>query len=658
MYELRAENLHVRVSERDGIAFVTLDDRISGATWGPVPAFRMEIYSIALRREETDFRPKTVLTSGPGWIEISQSVHELHATASATVRFQIEGGELVARIPSDRITSPQPELSLLAGIDLLPGFLSVEAKTGALALPIVNGALCYPERHPDSRLRFLMYGEQPQWELMPMLPCCGAIRSQDKAALMALAEQGECDAECRVEIDTQGDGHVGFCLKYRYTPVDPVDPTDRVVRFVPLRGRDAGYAGMGRRLHRFVLQKSGRGTLAERAAGNPDIAYAANSFVLKIMHACKEIGSTDGSGKLHVYTTFDQARDQLSAMKQAGIERCFVQLTGWNLEGHDGCWPTRFPPEPALGGEAGLRRLLAHGQSLGYQMQVHDNYIDRMARSPEFDPNQCVGGLHGGPLVRGCWAGGLNHAGWPLAYPEEQLTGQMERVRALGARGVAYLDAMGLPLEVSYNMAQGPHRYRRACADGVNTIIRAARATYGAAGVETGYLYCAVEADYVVGMYHDHAAMHTDLVDVRVPLWQMAVKGHAICNLHDTFNGAIALPSSADQTVSRRMLTMAEFGLLPRNEITAARGDWGYPLGPVLDAMRLEYDLMVRRLAGPAMASLVDHEICDLAPDGTTQVSLSVFSDGTRILCDYALNRLEINGEDYLLPNDYQKKLP
>lgn len=665
MHALNHEDLEFRlIGENPPLAELT--DLKSGTVWGPVPPFTLDIYSLALQRTEAGTNGSFAVTPGNGWIDVTLTVDEVLFSASATVRFALDGEGLVARIAGERLREPYPERSLLAGITLLPGLLSVgpqPQRTGHLVLPYRSGALCFPERHGPLEDRFLVYGEQRRWELMPMLPCLGAVRTQTQSALLAIAQQGECDAECVAQTDGHGGGSAAFSLRYRYTPIDPVDPVERVVRFVPLRGAEAGYAGMGRRMHRFVLAASGRGTLAERAAANPDIAYAGSAFALKIMHACKDIGSSSGDGPLRVFTTFDQAAQQLQRIKSAGIERLYVQLTGWNREGHDGRWPTRFPVEPALGGEAGLRALIACGQALGYQMQVHDNYIDLLRRSPEFEPDHCAGSVYGGPLPRGCWAGGINYLGWPQAYPEERLSGQMEQVRALGISGMAYLDAMGVPLEVSYNPQQGPERYRRACADGVRRIMRDARRVFGSAGIESGYLYGVTEADYVGTAYcgeaepsaHELADMHA-LADVPVPLWHMAVKGHAICILHDTFNAAVDFGESSGQTVSRRMLTMAEHGLLPRNEIVAVPGDWGYPLEPALGAMKLEYDLMVRRMDGVALAALTDHEVLKRNLGDGDYVSRSRFSNGVEVVCDYGRSTLEINGQDYPLPNDFVKQ--
>lgn len=653
MYELKSEDLVLRVTMENGTALVTLIDLKSDTTWGPTPAFFMEIYSIALRREGSGDRTKTSVEAGDAYIDITQFTDDLIASASATVRFFLDNGEVLARILSDKIIEPQPELSLLAGVHLLPTLMTA-GPGGCLLLPIRTGAMCYPECHPNASERFLIYGEQHQWELMPMLPFTGAVRKDGVSAIIAIAEYGECDAQCCVDIDRDGVGATGFSMRYRHTMIDPVDPVERLVRIVPLSGSDAGYAGVGRRMHKFAVALCRRGTLAERAKDNPDIAYAANSFVMKIMHGCKDIGSIDGSGKLHIYTTFEQAMEKLDLLKQSGISKLYVQLTGWNLEGHDGAWPTRFPVEQSLGGEDGLRRLISHGQNLGFQMQVHENYADFMLRSPDFNADRCVGSIYGGPLKRGCWAGGINYPIWGQSYTEDELSGQMQKVKDLGPAGIGYLDAMGIPLEVSYNPNHGEARYRRNCAEGINRIIKASQDTYGAAGVETGYLYCALESDYIGSTFLEKTKLTTDIVDVFVPIWLMTIKGLCIVNLTDTMQGAIDFGNNADQTLCDRMLTMAEFGLLPRNEITAIRGAWGYPLEPTLEAMKVEYKLMIEDLANLVYASLTDHKILERNND--RYKSLSTFSDGTTILADHINMRLMINGEEYPLPNNFQKQ--
>lgn len=658
MHTIQDDSLRVVFYHHDGDVMAEITDLQTGAIWGPVVAFSLEVYSIVLRRTETMVKPDARIIQTDDWTEVTLSVDNQFFSAAATAQFSIDHGELLVNIPSERLSEGQTEVSLLSGLHILPGLLSTGPQhPGHLVLPYRVGALCYPERHSRHQENFLIYGEQHQWEFMPMLPACGVVREQDSSAMLLIAERGDCDTECRVSTDGEGGGQVSFSMRYRYTPIDPVDPIDRRLRFVPLQGKDAGYAGMGRRLNKFVLKKAGRGTLAERAAANPDIAYAAKSFVLKVMQGCKDIGPIDGNGQYHLYTTCDQAIEQLSLLKSSGIDRLMVQLTGWNLEGHDGCWPTRFPVEPAIGGEAALRRLISHGQSLGYQMQVHDNYLDLFKRSDKFDPEMCAGDIYGGPLKRGCWAGGINYIGWPLSYPESLLGDEMCAVRDLGTRGIAYLDAMGLPLEVSYNTRHGDRRYRRACADGVARILRTSREVNGSTGTENGYLYCAAECDYIGSPFLDLFGQRvSEMVDCIVPLWFMAMKGHIFTNLHDTFNAAVDFGSPSPLTVSYRMQVMAELGILPRNEGVAVRGDWGYPLEDIIPAMKLEYDLMIGRLSDTITASLEDHRILDGDPMKTDHVTFSRFSNGTEVISDYKHGRLEIDGQEYPLPHNFVKR--
>ncbi|MCW3060976.1 MAG: hypothetical protein JWQ02_2797 [Capsulimonas sp.] len=660
MHTIQDSSLGVHIYQENGEVLAEVLDLVSGSVWGPAPAFTLEIYSILLRRTETMTQPDARIAQGDDWIDVTLGVDNQFFSASATARFSIERGELVVEIPTERIQEGSPETSLLWGVHVLPGLLKTSPETpGHLVLPYRVGALCYPERHSRHEENFLIYGEQSQWELMPMLPMCGAVHANDAAAMLLIAEQGDCDAECRVATDGEGGGQVSFSMRYRYTRIDPVDPIDRRLRFTPLHGVDAGYAGMGRRLNAHVLEKTGRAPLAQRAEENPDIAYAAKSMVLKIMHGCKEIGPISGDGRFHLATTFAQAAEQLSLLKRSGIEHVMVQLTGWNLEGHDGCWPTRFPVEPAVGGEEGLRALIAHGQSLGFQMQVHDNYLDLYERSYWFDPELCTGDVYGGPLKRGCWAGGINYIGWPLAYPEALLGDQMREVQKLGPAGIHYIDGMGLPLEVSYNRAHGERRYRRACADGVARILRTSRDVYGSTGTENGYLYCAAECDYIGSPFLDlFGEPVSEMIDQMVPLWFMAMKGHVFTNLHDTYNAVADKDQYSQITVVHRMLKMAELGILPRNEGVAISGEWGYPLEETVEAMRLEYDLMVGRLSETIVASLVDHRVLAGDPNNNDHITYSRFSSGVETICDYKRGRLEINGQDYPLPTDFVKRPP
>lgn len=627
---------------------VRLTDLVSGAIWTAAVPARLEVMDLGCQRTEIIRHPPCRLTQGDGWVDCALTSDGLGV--SAVVRFTLEQGEVVARIPTDRLTEGNREVALLDGVEVLPGLLSVgKDAPGHLVLPIRNGVICRPERHQRFSDRFLIYGEQKRWEDLPLLPCCGAVREPAQAALLAIVAAGDCDAECRVAVDGHVGGTTGFALRYRYTPIDPVDPIDRVLRIAPLRGKDAGYAGMGRRLYRHILQTTGRGTLADRAARNPQLRYAATAYTVKIFQAHKTMGSIDGTGEYRVWATFDQAAEQLAFLKRNGIERVWAQCVGWNPDGHDGCWPTRFPLDERLGGEAGFRRLVAAGKALGYMVCVHDNYLDHYKRSPEWDPDLCVGNLYGQPLKQGVWSGGQNHRGWGLALPNRMLGEPLRQIKHLGVEGVYYIDAMGMPLEVSYNPKHGDRRYRRACAEGQVRILREAEQVFGGSATEMGFLYLAAHTDSIATQLYPCAKVNYPLADQAVPLWNMALKGLIFCDAGMTHG--VVFNGNPTEALARHLLELAETGVKPRVESSYVVPAWGaYPVEAYVDAMRAAHDLMLKRLEGTCLAALEDHAFVEGDPASGSHVTRSRFSDGTEVLCDFGRLRLEINGAPYALP--------
>jgi hypothetical protein len=627
---------------------VQLTDLNNGMAWTAEAPARLEVLCLGGQRPEVIHHPPCRLTQGDGFVDC-----ELVSTdygVKVVVRFTLEQGELVVRIPSDRISETNREVGLLSGIELLPGLLSTSKDTpGHLVLPIRNGVICRPERHQRFSDRFLIYGEQKRWEDLPLLPCCGAVREKAHAALLAIVAAGDCDAECRVSVDGQAGGKTGFALRYRYTPIDPVDPIDRVIHIVPLRGKDAGYAGMGRRMYRHILKTAGRGTLAERAAKNPDLRYAATSYTVKVFQAHKAMGFVDGTGEYKVWATFDQTAEQLAFLKKNGIERVWAQCVGWNPDGHDGAWPTRFPIDERLGGAEGFKRLIAAGKTLGYMVGVHDNYLDNYKRSPDWDPDLCVGNIYGQPLKQGVWSGGQNHRGWGLALPDRLLKDQLLKMKELGIEGVYYIDAMAMPLEVSYNPKHGERRYRRACAEGQVRILREAEDIFGGSATEMGFLYCAAYTDSMATQLYPCDKVNYPIADEAVPLWNMAMKGLIFYESGMT-HGAI-FNGNPTEAMARHLLGLAETGVKPRVETSYVVPAWGaYPVEAYIDGMQAAHDLMLKRLEGTCMASLDDHEFVAGDPASGKYVSRSKFSDGTEVVCDYEKLTLEIDGKPYRLP--------
>ena len=171
--------------------------------------------------------------------------------------------------------------------------------------------------------------------------------------------------------------------------------------------------------------------------------------------------------------TFEEACASLKRFQDAGVDKIYTQNVGWNYRGHDGAYPTRFPIEERVGGERGFRELIAFGHNLGYQMTVHDNYLDAYEASKDFDLDLVIVDRYGQPQVRGFWGGGVSYILWPPAFRHRHLEEQMQQVKALGIRGPYYIDGMGSPLYINYHPK---HRGSRSdLARGIDRLLQAAK---------------------------------------------------------------------------------------------------------------------------------------------------------------------------------------
>jgi len=88
--------------------------------------------------------------------------------------------------------------------------------------------LCFPAAKDRLRDRFMIYGEQTRWELLPMLPVFAA--QDGEGGLIGLARQGAAETECHVATDGQGGGAVGVGFSPRQLWPDPVEKSTREMR--------------------------------------------------------------------------------------------------------------------------------------------------------------------------------------------------------------------------------------------------------------------------------------------------------------------------------------------------------------------------------------------------------------------------------------------
>lgn len=613
----------------------TLQDKATGATWGPTRLLALEIHDKTLRREER-FETYQIERCEAGEDRCHIVVGRADGGVLVGLHLALEEGELVLRIAVPEIYERRPEHFRLFAVDLLPELMQA-GPDGTILLPLGSGTTFSPRGKAACEDRFLIYLEQERWELAPLLPICAAHTPQ--GGLLALASQGACDAQCRVATDGEGRGTVGFATSLRRDWPDPVDVNVRAVRFVPLAGDADLVHAAAARLRRHVVEDLGKTTLRARAEASPEVAYVAEALTTKMSFAQEaeglEMAGKNGDDPVTWFLgmTFAEAEEGLKRLHQAGIEKVHTQMVGWNARGHDGLYPTRFPIDERLGGERGLRELIAAGQTLGYQISMHDNFMMNIPHAPDWDEECLTHDRYGEPLLHGWWSGGLEYQSWPLAFPRARLQGHLERVRDLGVRGLYYCDYMMQPLEVNYHPRhKGP---RSACLAGQVRVWDAAREIFGAVGTEFAPLPAALHCDYVCYASGRKGRAHWPvraLMETTVPLWELALHGLLIKE---------CVGVSWD-----RVQHQIAFGELPR-------GQWSYRnfrgnITELDDAavarFKAVYDLSVKRFG------FLRYEALTRWAEPAPGVTETAFSDGTAVTADRNTGELVVNGEDIPCP--------
>ncbi len=632
------KRLRAELILEDTSAQLRLEDTASGRTIGRSSLLVMEICDVRM--------PRVEYHAGCRVMEAERTADGAHITVYDQLRevylglwLSVRDGELRVVIPPAEMREGRGELFRIFAVVLLPGLMRAGAD-GAVLIPLQSGCVFSPSGQPEISERFMIYGEQERWELNAMLPVCAA-KGPD-GGVMAMAVQGAAETRCDVHTDGRGGAGVGFASVFREHWPSPVDFGEREIVFTPLAKSAPLEVTVAKRLRRHVMEDLGKPTIKQRAEESPQVAYLLKSYIMKLFFGIQQVGAMMGDGKEEIgqmlfkrVMTFDQALAGLRRLKKAGVENVLTQSVGWNIRGHDGLWPTRFPVERRLGGEAAFRRLIKGGRDLGYHMTVHDNCAAVQAPSPDFDPDLVVHSLWGGPRTTGYWGGGIQCLNWGLALPEERLSGAMLQVKDLGIEGAYYLDGMGNPLMVNYHPKHCGSRTD--CARGYIRYIETAKKIFGACGAECGYLYCAVPADSIVSK---GGAWHISLFRPewpigrlkleRVPVWQLALHGLVVTENHgEHWKGA---------------MECVLFGDTPRVEWSAEPGIMPVLDDKLIEAVRAKNELCVKRFGRLAAEELTDWKRLGEEAEQTT------FADGTVVMADFKEMKLAVDGKPVRRP--------
>lgn len=501
-----------------------------------LPVARVDIHDRIEQRDAPDMPLQLVRAE----IQNEESNDQLHLELvnrrydiglSLRLTLRADGG-LEVRLKISEIQERDSGVHRLLAVHVLPGLLHMTADIQGL-LPLATGRLFDAAGVPEMDDRFMLYGEQSRWELLPVLPIASIGADPTKgniSGLAVLATQCAEDTLIRVRANGKGSAWIdtGFSLRERWD--DVVDSQDRVLRYVPLPETMDLLHGSANVLHRYLTDELDRPTLAQEAAENPQLRQMLGSYTMKMFFAVQHHGWDPARCQYHALMNFDEAGDALKRIKAAGIDRVVTQSVGFIERGHDGTYPSHVNIDPRLGGPEGFARMLKVGHDLGFGMNVHDNYNEAYESSEDFNPEHLFIDEYGQWLKRGRWGGGQSYLQDMLHLPKSRIEDALAQVKALGLSGMGYVDAVGNPLYRNYDAKRpGP---RSNHARGICRVLDAARKGYGAVGIECGFLYALLSADSFVMPSSPHGKVNwpahwpiSKIGGQNVPLVNLALSG-------------------------------------------------------------------------------------------------------------------------------------
>jgi hypothetical protein len=291
-------------------------------------------------------------------------------------------------------------------------------------------------------------------------------------------------------------------------------------------------------------------------------------------------------------TTFAEAETIIEEMKMSGIEKAVVTLVGWNLGGHDGAYPQRFPVESLFGGDVGLKRLIGKAASLNYQIVPHDNVTDAYLNAASFDYEYVSRDECGLPQTGGLWSGGQSFKICPTVCMDHY-AGDFKRIQGIGFNGSYYLDNQGTGLFRCHDPKHPADE--RQFAISLARMLQYPRELFGAVSCEGGPVYTLPFVDELAVIHGqgtfdqfksqlnpDYAAA----VNRIVPFYNIAVHGIVLYNWIQ------------DSGQKKDMLKQLAYGARPRIEVSCRASNIGNEFrNSICNAME-SYDLAFNVLKG------------------------------------------------------------
>ena len=363
------------------------------------------------------------------------------------------------------------------------------------------------------------------WSYLPVFGLCVGEK-----AYLYIINGMETESQIRTVIK---DGKYYFYIRFAKV-LEPKNYESFSFRCHELSGKDSTYSGMAREYRKYKLE-NGFVSIKDRLDDN--LKYMVESMLVRIRMGWKPVPckvpeqTIENEPPMHVACTFGQVEKIMESYHNAGIEKAEFQLVGWNISGHDGRWPQALPVEPALGGEEGLKRLIATAKKSGYKLTCHTNSTDAYKIAENFRAEDMIHKPDGNLQISGTyWSGGASYdvcARSVLKLAQETLPA----IKELGFCGNHYIDVITcirprgcLWHEHPVNPREWINRY--------NELIKYARDLFGGMSSEGAADCCLKHIDYsLYCSFCDYTKEQiSPLIDELVPFWQIVFHGIVLSN--------------------------------------------------------------------------------------------------------------------------------
>ena len=84
---------------------------------------------------------------------------------------------------------------------------------------------------------------------------------------------------------------------------------------------------------------------------------------------------------------FDAIARNLETVHAYGLNDCLAIIHDWQRSGYDNALPAHVPADADKGGEAGMKDLVSTAKRLGYDIALHENYVDYYPNYEKFNPD-------------------------------------------------------------------------------------------------------------------------------------------------------------------------------------------------------------------------------------------------------------------------------